>query len=132
MKTLLSRGVMAAVTLWGLLLPSTQAQLPVISEIAAASSQQTLRKDSAGLLRMGSGTAWYEASYDASWWPVGHGRWGYGYSVGTNTQTAMQGRTAMLYLRREFQVTAVQAASTLPLFLYRDYDDGCVVYLNGR
>ena len=132
MKKLISRSLIAAVALSGLLFSPAQAQQPVISEIAAATSQQTLRKDSAGLLRMGSGTAWYEPGYDASWWPVGHGRWGYGSSVGTNTQTAMQGRTAMLYLRREFQVTAAQAASTLPLFLYRDYDDGCVVYLNGR
>ena len=71
MKKLISRSLIAAVALSGLLFSPAQAQQPVISEIAAATSQQTLRKDSAGLLRMGSGTAWYEPGYDASWWPVG-------------------------------------------------------------
>ena len=111
--------------------PAT-AQQPVISEIGAANSQQTLRRDSAGIVRLGSGAAWNEKGYDASWWSSGTGMWGYGYTVGTNVQTAMQGRTATMYLRREFTATAAQAASASQLFLYLNYDDACVVFINGR
>src|SRR5690606_20197455 len=38
----------------------------------------------------------------------------------------------VLYLRREFSLSAAQASSNLPLELLLDYDDGFVAYVNGR
>ena len=108
-----------------------QAQV-VINEISSASSDRALRIDSNGFPRLGCDVAWFERGFADSSWMTGPGPFGFGYPTqGTNLASAMQNKLATFYLRREFTVTAAQAASTDPLEFVADYDDGIVVFLNG-
>jgi autotransporter-associated beta strand protein len=72
---------------------------------------------------------------DSSWvesaGPVGFER-NDDYVLGTNLVNEMYGITASVYARTHFVVSEADALSTLPLELIVDYDDGMIVYLNGR
>jgi autotransporter-associated beta strand protein len=71
-------------------------------------------------------SAWIESAG-----PVGYDR-GDDYVLGTNLYSEMYGITASVYARTHFVVSEADALSTLPLELIVDYDDGMIVYLNGR
>ncbi|HRR33448.1 MAG TPA: CotH kinase family protein [Kiritimatiellia bacterium] len=81
---------------------------------------------------------WATLDYNDSAWPEGKGPFGYeraasgGLALGTNLQSAMYGITPSLYVRTLFTAAPDEAASTEPLRLTLDYDDGIIVYLNGR
>lgn len=109
----------------------------VINEVVTNASDRLLRYDTAGVPRIGTGPIWYTSAYNDSIWQTGPGPFGFGTTVpagtavGTNTQTRMQYLTPTLYLRKQFTVTAGQAALTDPLELVVQYNDGFVVYVNG-
>jgi hypothetical protein len=104
----------------------------VINELFAASSDRLVRRDGAGVDRLGVGPAWHAPDFDDAHWQVGTGPFGFGHpGLGTNLEGAMKSATPSLYLRRTFEATAGQAAAPGGLDLWINYDDGMVVYLNG-
>ena len=103
----------------------------VINEVSSASSERLLQWTASGVPRLGSGIPWNDNAFPETGWLSGALPAGWGSTVGTNLQTAMQSKTPSLYLRKSFTVTAAQAASTNPVVLAVDFDDGFVAYLNG-
>jgi len=81
---------------------------------------------------------WATLGYNDSSWSEANGAFGYeratsgGLVLGTNLQSVMYGITPSLYVRTLFSATPAEAASAEPLQLTLDYDDGLIVYLNGR
>ena len=71
---------------------------------------------------------WFRPRFDDSEWPVGNAGFGYGDSD-DRTVLAMKGKIRSLYLRREFDVRDVATLSDL--FLYLNFDDGFIAYING-
>jgi autotransporter-associated beta strand protein len=80
---------------------------------------------------------WAKLEYNDSSWPESKGPFGYDrntsvhYLLGTNLSSRMYGIAASLYTRTLFSATTAEAASSDPLQLVIDYDDGIIVYLNG-
>ena len=103
----------------------------VINEVSSASNERLLQWTAGGVPRLGSGIPWNGNAFPETGWLSGALPAGWGTAVGTNLQTAMQNKTPSLYLRKSFTVTAAQAASTNPVVLAVEYDDGFVAYLNG-
>jgi autotransporter-associated beta strand protein len=85
-----------------------------------------------------SQVAWAARTFNDSAWPVGAGPVGVEganpphYILGTNLHSQTYQITPSIYQRNAFEVTGPEAASSLPLKLTIDYDDGLVIYLNGR
>lgn len=103
-----------------------------LNEIAIASSNRLLRRDAMDHPHIGAGVSWNEVDFDSSGWASGRGPFGFGYGqIGTDTGSRMFSTTPSLYVRREFNLTADQAADPNPLTLLINYDDGVVLYLNG-
>ena len=90
----------------------------------------SLVDDDPGLL-----VAWGRPGFDDSSWPVGEGPLGFesgaDYLLGTNL-TSMQHNQSALYMRTSFHLSAAQLGAMTGLELELDYDDGCVIFLNGR
>ena len=112
-------------------LPSVAAVF--INEFQAAPNEVLPEFDLQGYARMGYGPDWWEPGfYDANWAlgtaPLGHSTTG----LTTNVGTAMDDKTASLYIRRTFNIPASEAAATTDLTLRVWYDDGFIAYLNGR
>lgn len=112
----------------------------VINEVVHAPSGRQLRWPTATTPKLGTGPAFYEASFDdspAKGWQSGPGPFGFGTTnpaapaFGTNTQTQMQNLTPTLYLRKTFTVSAGDVSKTDPLQLTTSYNDGFIVYVNG-
>jgi len=92
-----------------------------------------------GLLRREKARAvWAASEYNDFGWTAGLGPVGYDtatpadYKVGTDLRWAMYQKATTVYTRSIFTVTSTEALSAEHLFLSLDYDDGVVVYLNGR
>ena len=116
-----------------LCLPPGWAQGVVINEFVASSNERRLTWDAAGVPRLGTGCRWVELEFNASHWSNGLLPAGYGFSgLATDLTTQMKDLTPSLYLRKEFEVSAAQAAAAAPLILSVQYNDGFVAYLNGR
>jgi autotransporter-associated beta strand protein len=81
---------------------------------------------------------WATLGYNDSSWPQSKGPFGYDrnvpvhYLLGTNLTSQMYNIAASVYARTLFSATTAEAASSAPLQLILDYDDGIIVYLNGR
>lgn len=103
----------------------------VINEVSGAASDRNLQWSTSGVPQLGSGIPWQGLSFNAGPWASGNLPAGWGSTVSTNLQTAMQSKTPSLYLRKTFTVTPTQAALTTPLVLQVDADDGFVAYING-
>ncbi|HXG47153.1 MAG TPA: CotH kinase family protein, partial [Methylomirabilota bacterium] len=104
----------------------------VINELSAAASSRQLSWSSNGVPRLGSGVAWMEPGFTPRGWSRGLLPAGYGFGgLATDLTEAMKDKAPSLYLRREFDLTAAEAAHTDPLVLWVDYNDGFVAYLNG-
>jgi hypothetical protein len=105
-----------------------------LNELSAAPSEQQLQWSSNGVPRLGSGAAWMEADFTAPGWtsglllPAGYGVGG----LTTDLTAAMKDQAPSLYLRKEFDLTAEQAAMNDTLALVVEYNDGFVAYINGR
>ena len=79
-----------------------------------------------------AGREWTLPTFNDLDWPAGPGGFGFGYAgLGTDVGAAMQNQTVTLYLRKAFYVSAAVAASTNPVSLGINYDDGYCAYVNG-
>ena len=70
---------------------------------------------------------WYKANYDDSKWAIGKGGFGYNSSYAA---TEVPSGTISVFVRTKFSISDLKAIRELHLNL--DYDDGFVVYINGR
>jgi hypothetical protein len=116
--------------LLALLAPATRAQV-IFNELSAKSSEQTLQYMADGTPVLGYLPKWNNTTFTDTSWASGQLPAGYGSTVTTNLQATMQNKAPSLYLRKTFTATSGQAASTQPLVLQVDYDDGFVAYING-
>ncbi len=82
--------------------------------------------------------AWATLGYNDASWAEASGPFGYDrnvpvhYLLGTNLSGQVYNLAASVYARTLFSATPAEAASDEPLQLVIDYDDGLIVYLNGR
>lgn len=105
----------------------------LLNEIFTAPSERQLTWNSNGAAQLGSGTPWYYLNYGDASWKEGALPAGYGFTdLATDLAVSMQDKTPSLYLRKEFNLTATQAALTDPLVLTVDYNDGFIAFLNGQ
>ncbi len=74
--------------------------------------------------------AWRQPDFNDSQWEQGAGGFGFGDDDDVTVLTDMQGGYVSVYIRKEFSVSAVNAAAAVELVI--DYDDGFIAYLNGR
>ena len=72
-------------------------------------------------------TDWYTKKYDDSNWLTGEGGFGYGTNY---AKTIVPSGTISVFVRKLFNVSNL--SSVQQLFLDLDYDDGFVVYINGK
>ncbi|MDG2322143.1 MAG: CotH kinase family protein [Akkermansiaceae bacterium] len=105
----------------------------LINEISATHSDRLLVRASGAYPRVGNTIPWQSADYDDSNWQSGNGPFGFGTSVslGTNVSGEIQNLSPSLYLRKNFTVSAGNAASGATLQLDVRYDDGFIAFLNG-
>lgn len=88
--------------------------------------------------RAQSAARWATREFNDSSWPVGVGPVGVEgsnpphYILGTNLYSRTYNITPSIYQRLAFTASAAEAASTSPLRVTIDYDDGMIVYLNGK
>jgi len=93
---------------------------------------------SRAFLEAGAGVAWGALTFNDASWPVGPGPVGIeganppDYLLGVNLYAQAYNVTPSIYTRRVFTITPAEAASASPLRLTIDYDDGLIVYLNGK
>ena len=85
-----------------------------------------------------SAVAWTTRGFDDADWPVSPGPVGIeganppDYLLGTNLYQQVYNITPTIYSRLVFSLSPEEAAAEAPLRLTLDYDDGVIVYLNGR
>ncbi len=104
-----------------------------INEISAASSDRTLNYSDENYPQLGGGNPWMNINFDDSSWKNGDGGLGYGSGDdATDLQSELQGISVSLYIRQKFIVSAADAAKTNDLRLRVDYDDGFIVFVNGK
>ena len=91
-----------------------------------------------GFVQYCAAVAWAAREFNDAAWPVGPGPVGTesanppDYILGVNLYAQTYNITPSIYTRRVFSLTPAEAASTEALRLTIDYDDGLIVYLNGR
>jgi PKD repeat protein len=77
------------------------------------------------------GITWTDSGFDDASWSVG--TYGVGYEIGVGAQNLLQTQvpsdTLSVYTRTSFDIADVTQVTTL--VLGADYDDGCIVWLNG-
>jgi hypothetical protein len=82
--------------------------------------------------------AWAALSFNDAAWPVGLGPVGIeganppDYILGVNLYAQTYNITPSIYKRRAFSITPTEANSEQPMRLTIDYDDGVIIYLNGK
>lgn len=106
----------------------------LINEFSATHSDHLLVREVGEYPRVGNTIPWQTANFDDSNWQSGNGPFGSGtsgLSVGTNVTDQVQNNTPTLYLRKEFTVSAGNAASNSTLQLAVRFDDGFIAFLNG-
>ena len=79
---------------------------------------------------------WTGPSFDDSGWRTANGPLGLDtathYALGTNLVNEMRGATATLYARTSFTVSSSDASAASSLKVDIDYDDGFILFLNGK
>ena len=107
----------------------------VINEVVAANSDRQLQRSGSLYPRVGTSAQWWEGAYDDSLWKTGNGPFGFGsfsgVTLGVNLSSTMQNKLTALYVRKAFNVTAGQAASTNQLQLVTRFNDGFIAFVNG-
>ncbi len=104
-----------------------------INEFMAASSDRRLFWSNNNVPHLGSGVTWMSPDYSDDTWNLGSLPAGYGSTgLATDLTATMKNQAPSLYLRRNFTITAAQAATANTLVLQVEYNDGFVAYLNGR
>jgi hypothetical protein len=104
----------------------------VINEISSVQSDRLVQRPPGAPPKLGNLPAWHELGFSVpAWWQSAPGSFGFGGTQTTNVQSAVQNKTPVLYMRRDFTLSAAQATSAQPLELVIDYADGFVAFLNG-
>lgn len=125
------RLALALPLLSGLCLLPVKAEV-VINELCAAQSERVLQWSSAGVPKLGMGTAWNDPAFNDAAWSSGSLPAGWGHAgMLTSLQTAMQYKTPSVYLRKTFTVSAADIAANLALLLDVEIDAGFVAFING-
>ena len=81
---------------------------------------------------------WTTRTYNDSSWQTGNGPVGMersnppDYALGVNLEAEMYNITPSVYIRNAFTVSQSEADSSFPLSLNVDYDDGLIVFVNGK
>ena len=87
----------------------------LINELSATQTDRLLVREAGEYPRVGNTVGWQVAGYDDSNWDSGVGPFGFGVSgvtYGSNVSLKMQGQASGLYLRKDFNVSASDAASS--------------------
>ncbi len=91
-----------------------------------------------GFIEGNKTVAWAALEFNDSTWPIGPGPVGIeganppDYILGVNLYSQAYNITPSIYTRRVFSTTPGEAVSAASLRLTIDYDDGLIIYLNGR
>ncbi|MCW5553654.1 MAG: chitobiase/beta-hexosaminidase C-terminal domain-containing protein [Verrucomicrobiae bacterium] len=91
-----------------------------------------------GFIEGNKTVAWAALEFNDSTWPIGPGPVGIeganppDYILGVNLYSQAYNITPSIYTRRVFSITPGEAVSAASLRLTIDYDDGLIIYLNGR
>jgi autotransporter-associated beta strand protein len=129
------RCLILCLSAWLLPSPAARGQV-VINEIAAATSDRQLQRTQPGYPRLGITAPWYTAAYDDTLWKENKGPFGFGsfsgVTLGLNVSGLLQNKLASLYVRRTFQASGSQTASTNQLQLITRFNDGFIAFLNGE
>lgn len=108
----------------------------VISEMHAAPNNQLFKWTPEGATQVGYGPVWQSADFSDEGWFPGKAPFGYGHQVATNTLKSFdfepEDRSPTIYIRKTVRLTARQAALSEPLLVKVAYDDGFVLWINGR
>ena len=73
---------------------------------------------------------WMQVSFDDSAWKTGRSGFGYGDADDETVLEDMRGHYTAVYIRKDFRVERTDAHDSL--YLYVNYDDGFIAYLNGK
>ncbi|MCH1419884.1 MAG: lamin tail domain-containing protein, partial [Akkermansiaceae bacterium] len=104
----------------------------VINEISASHTPRNLRWDENDQAYPGSGPAWWSASFDDSRWQTGKLPMGYSLgSIATDLGSGLRGVSPSFYVRKDFEVSTSEAASSAPMVLRINYNDGFIAWING-
>ncbi len=76
------------------------------------------------------GKNWKKVNFDDKKWEIGKNGFGYGDDDDSTILKDMKGNYSTLYIRKEFNVTSESLYNNLLVDV--DYDDGIVIYLNGK
>lgn len=108
----------------------------VINEISASSSDRLLRRTEGSYPVLGLTRQWQEPDFDDGPWKQGVAPFGFGtfpgVAIGTDVALDMQNRTPALYLRKTVWVSGEQASSSAGLELQVRFNDGFLLFINGR
>jgi autotransporter-associated beta strand protein len=89
-------------------------------------------------LQQGAVVAWAALSFNDTAWAMGPGPVGIeganppDYQLGVNLYAQTYNITPSIYTRRVFSITPSEVSSAQPMRLNIDYDDGVIIYLNGK
>ena len=109
--------------LWGLVPPTrAHAQAPFLI------GKKEVWKYSAGGTRPPA--TWNQPAFDDSAWKSGRAGFGYGDSDDETVLDDMRDRYTAVYIRTQFDLTRIDGIDSL--YLYINYDDGFIAYLNGK
>ncbi len=73
---------------------------------------------------------WRGVEFDDSGWESGPAGFGYGDNDDRTVLESMRDQFRSVYIRKRFEVTSLEGLDSL--FLYLNYDDGFIAYLNGH
>jgi hypothetical protein len=74
--------------------------------------------------------AWNQAGFDDTSWKSGRAGFGYGDSDDATVLEDMRNRYTAVYIRKQFDVERLDGLDSL--YLYVNYDDGFIAYINGK
>jgi autotransporter-associated beta strand protein len=108
----------------------------VINEISAGSSDRLLRRTQGEHPFLGLTTQWQDPAFDDRVWKQGLAPFGFGdfpgVTLGTDLSSHMQNLTPSLYLRKTVWISAEEAASSNLLEWTVRFNDGFLLFINGR
>jgi len=104
----------------------------VINEISTSHIPRNLRWDENDQAYPGSGPAWWSESFDDSRWQSGKLPMGYSLgSIATDLGSGLRSISPSFYVRKDFEVSTSEAASSAPMVLRINYNDGFIAWING-
>ena len=104
---------------------------PSLTYLEPASTNWTYHTGETYPVDDGGGKSWIESGYNESDWITATTPIGYGDNDDNTLVVGMQTNYISLFLRHEFSIAAGHPIPT-SLLLRAYFDDGCVVYINGR